>query len=39
MCVEAKEKVVINKYAGTDISFDGKKYKIVSQQDILARII
>jgi chaperonin GroES len=39
MCIEPGEKVVINKYAGTDISFGGKKYKIVSQQDILARII
>lgn len=39
MCVEQGEKVVLNKYAGTNISFGGKEHKIVSQQDILARII
>jgi len=39
MCVEPGEKVIINKYAGTSVSVEGKEYKIVSQQDVLARII
>ena len=39
MCIEAGEKVIINKYAGTNIKIDGKEYKIVSQQDVLARIL
>lgn len=38
MCVEKGDKVIINKYAGTNISLEGKDYKIVSQQDILAVI-
>jgi len=36
MYVEKGDKVIINKYSGTDISFEGKDYKIVSQRDILA---
>ena len=39
MCVEQGEKVIINKYAGTNVSIEGKEYKIISQQDVLARII
>ena len=39
MCVEAGEKVIINKYSGTNITIEGKEYKIVSQQDVLARIL
>lgn len=39
MCVEKGEKVIINKYSGTSISMEGKEYKIVSQQDILACIL
>ena len=38
MYVEKGDKVIINKYSGADISFEGKDYKIVSQRDILAII-
>ncbi len=38
MYVETGDKVIINKYAGTDITFEGKDYKIVSQRDVLAVI-
>ncbi len=36
MIVNVGEKVVINKYAGTQIKIDGVEYTIVSQSDILA---
>lgn len=36
MIVSVGEKVVINKYAGTQIKLDGIEYTIVSQSDILA---
>ncbi len=36
MIVNVGEKVVINKYAGTQIKLDGVEYTIVSQSDILA---
>ena len=36
MIVNVGEKVVINKYAGTQIKLDGIEYTIVSQSDILA---
>ncbi len=36
MIVSVGEKVVINKYAGTQIKLDGVEYTIVAQSDILA---
>lgn len=39
MCVEQGEKIIVNKYAGTNVTIEGTEYKIVSQQDILARIL
>lgn len=38
MCINVGEKVVINKYAGTEIKYQGDEYIIVSQNDILAVI-
>ena len=36
MYVKVGEKVVLNKYSGTQIKLDGIEYTIVSQSDILA---
>ena len=36
MTVKAGEKVVVSKYAGTEIKLDGVDYKFVKQDDILA---
>ena len=36
MTVKAGEKVVVSKYAGTEIKLDGETYSIVRQSDILA---
>ncbi len=36
MIVKVGEKVVINKYSGTQIKLDGVEYTIVAQSDILA---
>ncbi len=36
MTVSVGEKVVINKYSGTQIKLDGVEYTIVAQSDILA---
>ena len=36
MCVSVGDKVVVTKYAGTDIKYDGDEYTIVRQNDILA---
>ena len=36
MYVEVGDKVVISNYAGTEVKLDGKEYKIVRQNDILA---
>ncbi|MGN0773228.1 MAG: co-chaperone GroES [Candidatus Ventricola sp.] len=38
MQVEAGQKVVYSKYAGTEIKIDNEEYKIVRQSDILAVI-
>ena len=34
--VKKGDKVIVSKYAGTEIKFEGKEYIIVSQSDILA---
>lgn len=36
MVVKKGDKVVINKYAGTEIKYEGEDYIIVKQSDILA---
>lgn len=36
MTVKAGDKVVVGKYAGTEIKLDGQDYTIVKQSDILA---
>ena len=37
--IKAGDKVVIGKFAGTDIKLDGVEYKFVKQEDILAVVI
>ena len=36
MYIKIGEKVVLNKYAGTEIKYEGEDYIIVKQSDILA---
>ena len=36
MNVKVGEKVIINKYSGTEVKFEGTEYTIVKQEDILA---
>ena len=36
MCVKPGDKVVVAKYAGTEVKLDGVEYSIVRQSDILA---
>lgn len=36
MEVKAGDKVLISKYAGTEVKFDGQEYTILKQSDILA---
>ena len=38
MFIKKGEKVVLNKYAGTEVKYKGEDYIIVSQDDILAVI-
>jgi len=38
MEVKVGDKVITNKYAGTEVKLDGSEYKIVSQSDILAKV-
>ncbi len=38
MLIKKGDKVIINKYAGTDIEYEEKEYKIVKEEDILAVI-
>ena len=39
MCVKEKDKVIVSKYAGTEIKYEGEEYLIVKQSDILAIIV
>lgn len=39
MEVAVSDKVLTSKYAGTEVKLDGEEYKIVSQSDILAKVI
>jgi len=36
MDVKVGDKVIINKYSGTEVKFEGTEYTIVKQEDILA---
>ncbi len=36
MLVKKGDKVVVNKYAGTEVKYEGEDYTIVKQEDILA---
>jgi Co-chaperonin GroES (HSP10) len=36
MQVKVGEKVIISKYSGTEVKYDGQEYTIVKQDDILA---
>ncbi len=38
MCVKKGDKVVINKYSGTEVKYEGEDYIILKQDDILAII-
>ena len=33
------DRVLTSKYAGTEVKIDGEEYKIVSQSDILAKVV
>ena len=39
MEVEVGDKVLTSQYAGTEVKIDGEEYKIVSQKDILAKVV
>lgn len=39
MTLNVGDKVVVNKYAGSEITIAGEKYIIVSQSDVLACIV
>lgn len=36
--IKVNDKVVISKYGGMEIEYDGKQYKIVSEEDVLGVI-
>ena len=38
MYIKEKDKVIVSKYAGTEIKYEGEEYIIVKQSDILATI-
>ena len=38
MCVKEKDKVIVSKYSGTEIKYEGEEYIIVKQSDILAKV-
>lgn len=38
MYVEVGDKVIINKYAGTEVKLDNVEYTIVKQSDVLAKV-
>ena len=39
MTVKAGDKVVVGKFVGSEIKLDGKEYKFVKQDDILAVVL
>lgn len=38
MEVNVGDKVIMSKYAGTEVKFDGEEYTILRQSDILAKV-
>ena len=38
MILKQGDQVLYGKYAGTELEFDGEKYLIIKQQDVLAKI-
>lgn len=38
MFLKQGDQVLYGKYAGTELEFDGEKYLIIKQQDVLAKI-
>ena len=38
MDVKVGDKVIINKYSGTEVKFEGTEYTIVKQSDVLAKV-
>ena len=38
MYVNVGDKVIINKYAGTEVKLDGIEYTVVKQSDVLAKV-
>ena len=38
MFVEVGDKVIINKYSGTEVKLDSEEYTIVKQSDVLAKV-
>lgn len=36
MCIKEGDKVIINKYSGTEVKYEGTEYTIVKQEDVLA---
>ena len=38
MYVKVGDKIIINKYSGTEIKYEGTEYTIVKQEDILATV-
>ena len=38
MYIKEKDKVIVSKYAGTEIKYEGEEYIIVRQSDILAKV-
>jgi len=39
MYINEKDKVIVSKYSGTEIKYEGEDYIIVKQSDILAKIV
>ena len=36
MCIKKGDKVIVSKYSGTEVKYEGEEYIIVKQDDILA---
>ncbi len=36
ICVKKGDKIIVGKYAGTEVKYEGKEYLIVKEDDILA---
>ena len=38
MYIKEKDRVIVSKYSGTEIKYEGEEYIIVKQSDILAKV-